>query len=153
MEIKNVELLKGNKYEAEYGLCRRGIFQPYSVKIGNNVLFISNLMTHVNNPLHRDDQKRSELAIRIRQLRNNNYKFICFYAGVFSDPVELIKWAKSQNKTFLRHGDFYRKSDGFVDFHGNFKEVSCAFMFRIYDKALLIKIKREMKSTNKYIHY
>lgn len=65
----------------------------------------------------------------------------------YDDPMDMIAEMKARKHTFTEPDDLFidRRGhkcygEGFVDFHGNRREVSAAFHYRIYDEALLEKI-------------
>lgn len=70
------------------------------------------------------------------------------FNGYYDDPMDMIAEMKARKHTFTNPDDLFvdckgHKSygEGFVDFHGNRREVSAAFYYRIYDEALLEKIR------------
>lgn len=86
--------------------------------------------------------KTDDLNFYVQQLSQNDGKYFCFYCHYheydirkFLDIVKSKKW-HFQDAKFDIHGDW-------VDFHGNIKEFSCAFMYRIYDMDMFADLKRE----------
>ena len=66
------------------------------------------------------------------------------FNGYQDDPLEMLKIAAKRKHHFtdpenLWFCDFGKS--GYSDFHGNFKEVSAAYHYRIYDAELIKKIK------------
>ena len=101
-------IVKGESYESSYGLNSRGYFTPYYFTQNDRQLFISNLVTSINDPYEKDEYKRSEMAKRLRNLRTNNYKFIRFY-GREKTPIDFINFVLSNNYTFEIHGELFLK--------------------------------------------
>lgn len=92
------------------------------------------------------DYEKQEIETLKAQLVTNQCKFIRYYCHTPLDnpsPLALITWVKDNN---LRYEPFTRfkylsKSMGW-EFGGNCCEYSAAFDFRIFDRALAIKVKR-----------
>lgn len=67
------------------------------------------------------------------------------FNGFYADPYEMLKEMAEQHHTFTEpeKGNFWCsfESHGFIDFHGNRREVSAAFFYRIYDQEMAKKIK------------
>ncbi|WP_191396143.1 hypothetical protein [Flavonifractor sp. An306] len=68
--------------------------------------------------------------------------------GYYDDPMAMIDEIRERKHTFTNPDDLFADcrghdgcGEGFVDFHGNRREVSAAFYYRIYDEALLEKIR------------
>lgn len=148
-----MEITKGKTENRKYGLAGRADFTPYYFQNGNNRYFINNLITNTRDSFHIDKRHKRKIARRIKNLRHNNYKFICFYGGKFNNPFDLIKWVTEKNYSFQKHGNFFELCGNFTDFHGNLQEYSNAFMFRIYDPELLSQLKGEMGTQKVIIHY
>lgn len=70
------------------------------------------------------------------------------FNGYYDDPMDMIAEMKARKHTFTKPDDIFLDrrghkvyGEGFVDFHGNRREVSAAFHYRIYDEALLEKVR------------
>ena len=74
------------------------------------------------------------------QLAQNDGKYFCFYS--YNNIFDLLDMVERTKSTFIDskfdiHGDW-------VDFHGNLKERSCAFMYRIYDMTLFEELRKRL---------
>lgn len=90
-----------------------------------------------------------EQEARKSQLISNAGKYFKFN-GVFPSPLEMLKWIIDKKYQFcsltaktIHYED--RTSEDYFDFHGNLKEVSAAFFYRIYDEQLIEEIKTLIK--------
>ena len=66
------------------------------------------------------------------------------FHGIYADPFEMLAEIERRGHTFTEPDNLFvdcRETGGFVDFHGNRNEVSAAFHYRIYDKALIERIR------------
>ena len=78
------------------------------------------------------------------QLLANGGMFFRFY-GPVDTPYEYLRYVIERHHSFEKfsHKEVEWFDDGkFCDFHGNLKEVSAAFMYRIYDKELAANIEK-----------
>ena len=91
-----------------------------------------------------DSWKLQENEERKAFLIANDGKYLKFY-GIYNDPFEMIKEIAQRKHTFTEpEAENYRCSfekNGFIDFHGNLRELSAAFFYRIYDLEMAEKIK------------
>lgn len=75
------------------------------------------------------------------QLANNDGKYFCFYCfkNNLFEFLDMVDESKStyQDAKFDVCGDW-------VDFHGNLRERSCAFMYRIYDMTLFDQLRKRL---------
>lgn len=98
-----------------------------------------------------DSWKPEEREHQKAELLANEGKFFRFY-GFYADPFEMLTEMESRGHTFTDPDDLFvdctDRSDGygcgFVDFHGNRKEVSAAFRYRIYDMEMLGRLKERV---------
>lgn len=86
---------------------------------------------------------------RKAQLIANDGKYFKFN-GVFPSPLEMLKWIidkKYQFCSLTEKAIHYEDgtSEDYFDFHGNLKEISAAFFYRIYDEQLIAEIKTLIK--------
>lgn len=92
-----------------------------------------------------DDKWRLEQnEVRKKQLLENGGKFFRFH-GFYDDPFTMLAEVIERQHHFTEPSEMYYASleeSGFVDFHGNRKEVSAAFFYRIYDPEMAAKIRR-----------
>ena len=70
------------------------------------------------------------------------------FRGIYADPFEMLAEMErlghtftEPDKLFFDHRKGPKYGGGFVDFHGNQNEVPVAFHYRIYDAALLERIR------------
>lgn len=118
-----------------------GIFYPVYMIKNNKEYFVCN---------RRETKSKTEqtrLENIKQQLINNNGKIFKFYS-FYDDPLDLINVIIKRKHHFdnpnkLFSGNFDK--NGFIDFNGNLKEVSCAFNYRIYDFDIINKIKELIK--------
>lgn len=85
----------------------------------------------------------AEDEARKKQLISTDGKYFKFHSYK-DDPLELLKIAADRRHTFcdpesLWWSDYDK--NGYMDFHGNFREVSAAFYYRIYDAELIERIR------------
>lgn len=90
--------------------------------------------------------KVSEIEIRRykEHLQRTDGRYYKMY-GTFDDPMELIEEIKKNGYTLWCLGqpiEYSKRIDSarFVDFHGNTKEYSAAFHYRIYDQDLIDRL-------------
>lgn len=91
------------------------------------------------------------------KLAENSGDFFKFYGG-FDSPFEFVSWVLEKKYSFESSGKDGRVFNdvatlfddcrnipgygaGFIDFHGNIREVSCAFSYRIYDVSMVEALK------------
>ena len=66
------------------------------------------------------------------------------FHGIYADPFEMLAEIERRGHTFTEPDNLFvdcRETGGFVDFHGNRNEASAAFHYRIYDNALVERIR------------
>ncbi len=131
-----VSFIEKESYIAKHGLAGTAKYTPvYMLKEGQP-LFIRNAI----------NDNFNEVAEIKKQLEKTNGMYFTSYCGFGPcDPIDFINWVKSNNYTFedcTAVGKYNTDEDGFVDFGGNLKQVSCAFDFRIYDKEMVKEIVR-----------
>ena len=100
-------------------------------------------------PDHRPDKWWYEAAKK--QLISTDGAYFKFH-GFYDDPFEMLKAIAERKHHFVHPTDVYRSSiakNGFVDFHGNLKEVSAAFHYRIYDANMIQKIEEAVEHINR----
>lgn len=95
----------------------------------------------------RSDQTKYDAELneaRKKQLLDNDGKFFKFY-GYMESPHEYLRCAIKGRNSFDKfgHKEVEWVDDGnFCDFHGNVREVSAAFHYRIYDKNMAVNIEK-----------
>lgn len=95
---------------------------------------------------HISESHRGLEATKAFLLQNGGTYFK--FNGIYEDPFEMLKEMSERGHTFCDPDKLFDDcrdnpgyGGGFVDFHGNRNEVSAAFCYRIYDEALLEKIR------------
>lgn len=90
-----------------------------------------------------DDKWRlAENEERKRQLIENDGAFFMFH-GYYENPMDMLKEIAKRQHSFTEPDNvFYTtiENEGVLDFHGNRREVSAAFFYRIYDTAMVEKV-------------
>ena len=91
-----------------------------------------------------DPWKLRENEERKAFLISNGGRYFKFH-GFYDDPIEMLKEICERRHTFTEpEEENYIGSleeHGFIDFHGNRREVSAAFHYRIYDTEMAKEIK------------
>lgn len=90
-----------------------------------------------------DSWKLKERESQKAELLANDGAYFHFH-GIYADPFEMLAEMEHRGHTFTEPDNLFvdcRERGGFVDFHGNRNEVSAAFHYRIYDKALIERIR------------
>ena len=136
-----MQLTKGKSENCSYGLTSKGYFTPYYV----NGKFVMNLVASSQKS---KDGNRKDLARILFQLRKNKGKFFKLH-GRFDNPFEMLEWMLDNGYHLEPHhfgedNTPFRKSSDYVDFHGNLKEYSAAFDYRIYDSEMIERLKKEV---------
>ncbi len=94
------------------------------------------------------------------QITQNDGKFVTFYCAEWyyqdtqgcRNPLDFLDWVEKQNFSFERFSEI-RHLKGVTlevwDFHGNLREVSAAFGFRIWEGKLAGKVRRKFYQLRK----
>lgn len=99
------------------------------------------------------DKRSVEIAERAKNnLMKHDGKYITFRA-LNDNPFEFLNWIKENGYTLEAVKEFFSESsDGdFTDFHGNFREYSCSFYYRIYDETMLKELKEIVTNMRQHI--
>lgn len=149
-----ITLIKKEKEYSTYGLRSKAWFTPYYFDKGDGVeRFFWNLVTGTNDSFQTDEKHRKELASLLSNFRKHDYKYTTEYCGKFDCPFEFIKWMKKQKYTFDGAKLQYSHNNTFCDFCGNVLQYSHSFHFRIYDKAMLKRLKNSLSRMTKGKYY
>lgn len=84
---------------------------------------------------------------RKKQLLSNNGAY-CRFNGFHESPMEMIKAIAKRKAHFVEPENLFRgsmKKSGYEDFHGNLREVSAAFHYRIYDFDINEKVRNAVR--------
>lgn len=148
----HVTLVKKESYRKSYGnSTSAALYTPYYfTDIQGKEHFICNLVTQTNDPYHPDKSQRCEVANHLRNLRKHGYRYLTFHS-IKDAPFAFLQWLREQNYTLEIQGElFIFNGQDSVDFHGNVCEYSAAFMYRIYDRELFIKLLRDLKTVKRH---
>ena len=113
------------------------MFPTYMVKNGQEYFMF-------NRPSNQAKYENDADEARKKQLLDNGGKFFKFN-GYKDTPTEYLRAVIEKEHSFTKtfHEEVEWSDDGkYCDFHGNLKEVSAAFNYRIYDKELAEKIEK-----------
>ena len=147
----------GDTYISSRGMYGTAEYTPIYANIDGDKHFLVNLckpLTGDSEGWLRYEAKKS--AVKVEEAKQSlvmhEGQYITFF-GQFDDPFAFLKWIKENEYTLEVVRSFFVESDsgGFVDFHGNCSEYSCAFHYRIYDKAMVEKIKAVVSEMNQHI--
>lgn len=115
--------------------------------------FVANLPIAGGN--HTPEYHRQEMERYKSQLRATDGRYFKFH-GLYDDPEEMLAEMIERGHTFETKPDriFSEITDeyygaGFVDFHGNRREVSAAFQYRVYDRGYADKLREIAKPAMK----
>ena len=94
-----------------------------------------------------DSWKIKEREGQKAELLANDGAYFHFH-GIYADPFDMLTEMEQRGHTFTEPDNLFvdccenpKRGGGFVDFHGNRNEVSAAFHYRIYDMALIERIR------------
>lgn len=125
----------------------------YMVKNGQE-FFVVNRVVHDGEPGYGKyhEKKSCDEVERIKVVLLSNDGRYFKFNGFYDDPMEMLAEIEEWKHTFVDPGDIFwicHKADGteagFIDFHGNRREVSDAFHYRIYDDVLVSQIKKTVE--------
>lgn len=97
-----------------------------------------------------DKWKLEENEAHKKQLIETNGKYFTFN-GFYKNPIEMLKEIIKRKHHFTTPKEMYYgdiKERAYLDFHGNRKEVSAAFHYRIYDELLATQIQNIVECIN-----
>lgn len=98
-----------------------------------------------------DSWKLEENERRKQQLLSTGGAFMRFH-GFYAHPIEMLAEVAKRKHHFTDPEKMYYcdiEDHGFLDFHGNRREVSAAFHYRIYDVELATKVKKAVEAINR----
>jgi hypothetical protein len=115
--------------------------------------FIANMSIEGGN--HSPDYSRREMDGYKAQPIQTNGKYFKFYDGTGNyDPEAMLADIAKRGHTFTEPDQLFFKSSkghygaGFIDFHGNQREISAAFFHRIFDQEYASKLKEQARKIN-----
>ncbi|HBY20386.1 MAG TPA: hypothetical protein DEG71_05155 [Clostridiales bacterium] len=155
--MTNIMFKEGIAYESSYGCAGRAEFTPIIMVKENQEFFIQNKVKEITRDgysKHHEERNLNEIERIKKQLLNNDGKFLKFHARE-ENPFKFIQWVKDNNYTFEIHGELFYEcnNDSFVDFHGNVKEYSAAFHYRIYDVEMIQELKNKVSECKSYVKW
>lgn len=113
--------------------------------------FVINRVTSATGDSFYARQANERLEAAKKMLTENGGRHCTFY-GQYADPADMLAEIERRGHTFTEPEDLFvdcrdkHYGGGFVDFHGNLREVSAAFMYRIFDKELVEKLKKQAQA-------
>lgn len=144
-----IYFIEKEPFESDSSLSDLVLIPVFMVKNGTEY-FVRNRVVDCMNRAWKDYEIRKaarELSEIKRFLEQNDGKYFKFH-GAFDDPFEMLEDMKCKGHTFTRPNDLFlgciKPNDGYLDFHGNRKEYSAAFHYRIYDYQMAKKIMTEV---------
>lgn len=129
-------------YSNNYVFGGRYMYPNYMVKNGKKYFIFNRGSDSRGYDIGEQESHKSQLIA-------NDGKYFKFN-GIFASPIEMLKWIIDKKYRFcsltanIVHYENGTSNDHF-DFHGNLKEVSAAFFYRIYDEQLIEEIKTLIK--------
>lgn len=129
-------------HSANYAFGDRDMYPNYMIKDGKRFF----MFNRGSNARSYDIDKQEA---RKAQLLSTDGKYFKFH-GAFASPIDMLKWIIDKKYRFCSltfnnvHYENSTSEDHF-DFHGNLKEVSAAFFYRLYDSELIGEIKTMLK--------
>ena len=87
----------------------------------------------------------------LRNLRGNDYEYCAFYSQK-KDLFEFFDWLRQNKYTLEVQGDLFdfAPDRSYVDFHGNVREYSAVFHYRIYSRELFSHIINQLCTVKRY---
>ena len=144
-------LVKGDpfvKYVSWYG--KMVTYIPYHFEHDGKRYFLKNLATRTGSEFD-DSRNRNEMAALLRNLRGNHYGYCAFYSKK-NDILEFFKWLRDNKYTLEVQGELFdfAPDRSYVDFHGNVREYSAVFQYRIYSRELFSHIINQLRTVKRY---
>lgn len=125
------------------------LYRPvYMLKDGVEYFVVNRLVADKDGSWGKYDVRRSndEIQRYKKFLVNNDGKYFKFN-GSFDDPFAMLDEMKELKHTFTSDELLYYNSanDRIVDFHGNRREASAAFHYRIYDAYMVESLESALR--------
>ena len=151
--MASVKFDESKMYISSYGKDTARFTPVYAVIDGENK-FLRNLVKPLTGDCKKYEHQKSlkeVFAAKVNLLKHDG-KYFTMY-GQFDDPFELLAYIKENGYTLevVRSLFYGSPNNGYMDFHGNCCEYSCAFQYRIYDAAMLGKIKEIVSGMKRHI--
>lgn len=139
-----IEIIEKEGYYDDSPFTGQRYMHPvYMVKNGKEFFMF-------NRPEPEEKYSEVERIFRTKQLTDNDGAYMRFN-GYYADPEEMLREIKERRHTFTEdklEAIIVRctgRTEPFWDFHGNRREVSAAFFYRIYDETLKDRITEKVK--------
>lgn len=144
----NIKFIEKEKYVADYGISSTGEYTPIYMIKNDKEYFVGNIVRKLD---YYDGFDKYDYENRIKQIEkiketllNNNGDYFKQYCRC-DNPFDFINWIKENKYTFEIHGELFRKGKTFTDFHGNLKQYSSAFNYRIYNDDIVNQLENLVK--------
>lgn len=152
--MANVIFEEGKKYVSSSGIYNTAEYTPVYAVVDGERKFLRNLVKPLTGDYKKYDYKKSLTEVfcaKVNLLKHHGKYFLL--NGQFDDPFELLEFVKGNGYTLEVVRSFYIESpnSGYMDFHGNCSEYSCAFHYRFYDKAMFERIKETVSGMKQKI--
>ena len=87
----------------------------------------------------------------LRNLRGNDYEYCTFYSQK-KDLFEFFDWLRQNKYTLEIQGDLFdfAPDRSYVDFHGNVREYSAVFHYRVYSRELFGHIINQLRTVKRF---
>lgn len=143
--VKGVPFLR---YDGQYGRMVTCI--PYYFRYEHEKYFLTDLITRTGTETG-DREHRREMAGLLAGLRRHYYRY-CTFHSVKEDIFEFFKWIRDNKYTLQVQGELFNFAPdrSYVDFHGNVRECSAAFRYRIYSRELFCHIINQLRTVKRY---
>lgn len=136
--MMNIEFITGGSFISHWH-SGSAEYAPVYAMLNGKKRFVRNIIKSL-----------SEVEDSKNNLMLHNGKYITFHA-MYDNPFDFLNWVKENNYTLEVVREFFVEDEDFTDFHGNCCEYSCAFHYRIYDEAIIKKLKSIVSNMKKYI--
>lgn len=140
-----IEIVEKERYFDDSAFTGQCFMYPtYMVKDGKEYFMFNRREPDDPWKLRENDERKAFLI-------SNGGKYFKFH-GFYDDPFEMLKEICERRHTFTdpEKENYFGSLEehGFIDFHGNRREVSAAFHYRIYDPEMA----REIQEIVRLIH-
>lgn len=125
-------------------------YVPYGFEHGGKRHFLTNLATRTGTEMS-DRAARHEAAARLASLRRHHYQYCTFHSAK-EDIFEFFEWIRKNGYTLEIQGGLfdYAPDRSYADFHGNVREYSAVFRYRIYSRELFTHVINQLRTVKRY---
>lgn len=123
---------------------------PYHFEHEGKRYFLKSLATRTGSEFD-DRRERNEMAALLRNLRGNRYEYCAFYSQK-KDIFEFFDWLRQNKYTLEVQGELFDLAPdrSYVDFHGNVREYSAVFHYRVYSRELFGHIINQLRTVKRF---